>query len=86
MNDPADEQMNLEWQSRLYDVVHGLSVSLRDLDRSNPWPDRPVLEEAMNVLATELWDQCFSQTEIIASFEKAMTNLPRYTAGEDVRP
>jgi len=74
------------WQSRLFDVVHALGGELKDLHKSNPWPEQPVLDEAMTALATELWDQGFSETDIRAAFETAVRLLPAYTAGEDTRP
>jgi hypothetical protein len=34
---------------------------------------------------TELWDNGFSQSEIGAAFEKAILDMPRYTAGQEKR-
>jgi hypothetical protein len=34
---------------------------------------------------TELWDRNFSQTEIRAAFEDAISDLPRYAAGQERR-
>lgn len=85
MNEPPDQRARDEWQTRLYEAVHRLSVSLRELHETNPWPDQPVLEQAMSTLATELWGRCFSQSEIMAALEQAAADLPRYTAGQDVR-
>jgi len=82
-----DEQFERDaWQTQLSNAPHQLSVSLRELHDTNPWPQHTVLEIAMNTLATELWDRCFSQTEIREAFEKAITDLPCYTAGEEIRP
>jgi hypothetical protein len=62
-------------------------VSLRKLHETNPWPeDHPVLSQAINTLATELWDRCFSATEIRTAFEEAAADLPRYAAGHETRP
>ena len=86
MTEQPDQDARDEWQTRLSEVVYRLSVSLRELHETNPWPEQPVLEQAINSLATELWDRCFTQTEITAAFKEAVATLPRYTAGEEVRP
>jgi len=83
--DGLDQAARDEWQARLYEAVHRFSVELRALQNSNPWPDQPVLEQAINTLATELWDRCFSQTEIRSALVDAAADLPRYGAGEEVR-
>ena len=44
-----------------------------------------MLEQAINTLATELWDRGFSLTEIRQAFEAAAADLPRYAAGQEVR-
>lgn len=75
------------WQSDSYAAVYRFSVSLRQLRDTNPWPqDHPALQNAINTLATELSDRCFSVTEIRTAFEKAAADLPRYAAGHEVRP
>jgi hypothetical protein len=74
------------WQARLYEATYRLSVVLKELHDINPWPDRPVLEQAINTLATELWDRCFGVTEIRKAFEEAAADLPRYAAGQEFRP
>jgi hypothetical protein len=86
MTKQSDQAARDEWQSQLNEVVFRLSVSLKELNDTNPWHEHPVLEQAINTLATELWDRCFSQTEIKAAFERAIADLPRYAGGEDVRP
>jgi len=73
------------WQTRLLQVVYELSLSLRELQDTNPWPE-PVLGQAINNLATELWDRCFSLTEIKTAFEEAAADIPRYAAGCEFRP
>ena len=76
-----------QWQTDLYEAVYRLSVSLRELHETNPWPeDHSVLSQAINTLATELWDRCFSVTEIRTAFEEAASDLPRYAAGQETRP
>jgi hypothetical protein len=85
MIERTDQTPRDEWQTRLYETSYRCSVALRELHNTNPWPDRPVLEQAINTLATELWDQGFSLTEIRQAFETAAADLPRYTAGQEIR-
>jgi hypothetical protein len=86
MTTQPDQDARDEWQARLNEAVYRLSVFLRELHETNPWPEQAVLGQAINNLATELWDRCFSQTEIRAAFVEAAADLPRYAAGWDVRP
>lgn len=44
-----------------------------------------MLPKAINCLMTELWDKGFSQTEIRQAFNAAVTDMPRYAAGEERR-
>ena len=81
----TDQAARDEWQTRLYEASYRMSADLRDLDDTNPWPDQPVLAQALNTLATELWDRSFSLTEIRAALEAAAADLPRYAAGQEVR-
>lgn len=81
-----DQASRDQWQTRLYEAVYGLSVSLKELHEANPWPENPVLGQAINTLATELWDRGFSQMEIQAAFGQAIVDLPRYTADLEYRP
>ena len=86
MTDQLDQAARDEWQSKLSDVIYRFGVALRELHDTNPWPEQPVLEQAINALATELWDRCFALTEIREAFEAAATDLPRYAAGQELRP
>jgi hypothetical protein len=86
MTDQASQDSRDHWQTRLNEAVYQLSVSLRALHETNPWPENPVLEQAINTLATELWDRCFSQTEIRTAFEEAIADLPLYAARHEIRP
>jgi hypothetical protein len=86
MTDQPDQDANDQWQTDLYEAANRFSLSLKALHDTNPWPENPVLEQAINTLATELWDCCFSQTEIRTAFEAAIADLPRYAAGEEIRP
>ena len=82
-----DQAAKDRWQTHLHEAVYRLSVSLSELHETNPWPeDHPLLSQAINALATELWDRCFSVTEIRTAFEDAAADLPRYAAGHETRP
>ena len=86
MTDDACQAARDEWQTHLYEASNRFSVALRELHDTNPWPEQPVLAQAINTLATELWDRCFSLTEIRTALEAAAADLPRYAAGQEVRP
>jgi hypothetical protein len=84
MDDP-NQTPNDEWQSKWLDTVHQLAATLKEMEQDNPWPDRPLLPQAMNYLMTELWDHGFSQTQIRHAFHEAIADMPRYAAGDEVR-
>jgi hypothetical protein len=86
MTDQPDQAARDEWQTKLYEVAYRFSVAVRELNDTNPWPENPVLPQAVNTLATELWDRCFSLTDIRTALEDAAADLPRYAAGQEVRP
>lgn len=86
MDGDLDQLAKDNWQTALYEASYRFSVSLQELHQTNPWPEHAVLSQAMNTLATELWDRCFSLTEITTAFTDAAADLPRYAGGEEVRP
>jgi len=86
MTDDPNQAARDEWQSALYEAAHRFSVSLKELHSTNPWPEIAAMDQAINMLATELWDRCFSVTEIATALRKAADDLPRYAAGDEVRP
>ncbi|MFI5021591.1 MAG: hypothetical protein ACHQRJ_08065 [Alphaproteobacteria bacterium] len=76
---------NAQWQLNwLAETGHFASECARLRD-TNPFEPRPVLEDMMIYLATELWDRRFSQSEISSAFTVAVDLLPRYAAGEERR-
>jgi hypothetical protein len=85
MTDQPDQAARDEWQTQLTEAARRFSVSLRELNDANPWPEFPVLGQAINTLATELWDRCFGLTEIRTALAEAAADLPRYAAGEEYR-
>ena len=86
MADDHDQDACDRWQDRLLNETYRLSAALKELHETNPWPESPVLDQAISTLATELWDQCFGLTEIRNAFESAAADLPRYAAGQEKRP
>jgi hypothetical protein len=87
MADSDNLDANDQWQLRLNDVVYSFATALKELDETNPWPDtHPLLPWAMNDLMTELWDRCYTQTQIREAFQAAIADMPRYAAGHEVRP
>ena len=53
-----------------------LLMALKELRNTNPWPERHVLANALQTLATELWDRCLSAKESTAAFQAAIDDLP----------
>jgi hypothetical protein len=77
------------WEGLVWGAAGRFSERCRELHDTNPYTDLPDLPPALShlmvVLATDLWDDHFSQTEIRAAFEAALTALGPYAAGEDRR-
>jgi hypothetical protein len=83
----ADSDQEVPWEVHLTTASYTFGVRCRELHDTNPYGEAlaPTLQSIMAHLATELWDQCFSQSEIIAAFKKATEGLPPYAAGEERR-
>lgn len=73
------------WESRRNRAAWLFGVECRELHRTDPHKEIPVLDILMNALMTELWDGGFSQTEIRTAFELAIADMPRYAAGLEKR-
>ena len=86
MTEQPDQATRDDWQTRLHEASYRFSETVRELHDANPWPECPVLGQAINTLATELWDKCFSLSEIRKALELAAADLPRYAAGQEIRP
>jgi len=86
MADELEQAARDDWQTALYEASHHYSLVLKELHKTNPWPDNPALAQAINTLGTELWDSSFSVAEIASAFREAAADLPRYAAGDEVRP
>jgi SOS response regulatory protein OraA/RecX len=72
------------WEGRCLDEAEAFAQRCAELRDSNPY-ERPALEEIMPTLMTALWDRGFSQSEIRNAFERAVAEMPQYTAGEERR-
>jgi hypothetical protein len=86
MSKDQEQAANDAWQTAFHEAAYRFSVALKELHETNPWQETEVLGPAINLLATELWDRCFSLTEITSALSDAAADLPRYTAGEEIRP
>ena len=83
IDEPSPEDA---WSDNWLAAVRAFSDKLRELHITNPWPEQPLLPQAMIYLMTELWDGCFSQTEIREAYLEAISEMPQYTSGQEVRP
>jgi hypothetical protein len=81
----GDCDANDAWTGRWLDAVFTTAEVLAELHKTNPWPDNPLLPQAMIFLMTEMWDRGFSQTEIRQAFEAALDGMDRYAAGQETR-
>jgi hypothetical protein len=83
----SDEQG--PWEGRLTHASFEFGRRCRELHDSNPYSSEPnippVLVQVMGHLATELWDQRFSQVEIKQAFDHALADLATYCTGEERR-
>ena len=72
------------WEGQCLKAADDFASRCAELYSSNPYSEVP-LESIINTLMTELWDRGFSQSEIRSAFEKAVSDMPRYAAGEERR-
>jgi hypothetical protein len=68
-----------------YGVAADLAVRSRRLREMNVSVSATALEQVVNTLMTEFWDQGFSQSEIRAAFTAALDDMNRYAAGQERR-
>jgi hypothetical protein len=79
--DVIDSNDVVPWEGQTYAAAASFGELVRRLNDTNPYADTqtgPPLEQIMITLATELWDQGFSQKEIRIAFESAVTCLASY--------
>jgi hypothetical protein len=73
------------WEGRYTHASYEFGAKCAELRDANPYDEVVALDAIMTHLATELWDHCFSQSEIKAAFEQAVTLLEPYCAGQERR-
>jgi hypothetical protein len=73
------------WESQCADAAYEFGLQCASLVARNPQPSAAPLDRTINCLMTELWDRNFSQSEIRTAFEAAISDMPRYAAGEERR-
>lgn len=81
--DPKDPQD--AWQMRFSNTLTTFGLALYDLHHTNPWPQFPAIDKALSDVATDLWKNGFSKTEIRKAFEDAIAAVGPYAAGEEKR-
>ena len=69
------------WHDSWLAAVQVFAEATHRLHSTNPWPDRPLLPQALNYLATELWDRGFTAAEITDALTGAIAELPGYVGG-----
>jgi hypothetical protein len=74
----------IPWEGQCLDAAATFAQRCAELYSSNPYAEKPLLG-VINTLMTELWDRGFSQSEIRSAFEEAVSDMPRYAAGEERR-
>ncbi|MEO6338625.1 MAG: hypothetical protein ABIO39_01190 [Caulobacteraceae bacterium] len=68
-----------------YNVAADLALRCRQLQEMNVRLGQPALDDLVNTLMTEFWDQGFSQAEIRQAFTAALAGMNRYAAGRERR-
>jgi hypothetical protein len=72
------------WDAYSMTATSNFALRCAEISTKSGHPADP-LRHIMVSLMTELWDRNFSQTEIRAAFEDAISDLPRYAAGQERR-
>lgn len=86
---PTDEPDDLTPEERArfeaYSVAADLAARCRRLTDMKAAVSAHALDDVVNTLMTEFWDQCYSQAEIRGAFLAALADMNRYAAGEERR-
>jgi hypothetical protein len=80
----SDPDKATERQTHFMSLTEKFAHDCAELKAGNPY-EWPPLTIIMNWLATELWDNHFSVSEIRSAFEAPAADIPRYAAGEERR-
>jgi hypothetical protein len=81
--DDLTEEERCLWGA--YKIAADLAASCRCLREMGVPVSSTALEQVVNTLMTEFWDQGFSQTEIRGAFMAALDDMNRYAAGSERR-
>lgn len=83
----ADDDLTTEERALfgIRDVAADLAARCRRLREMDVSVSARAMDDAVNTLMTEYWDQGFSQTEIRLAFEAALADMNRYAAGQEQR-
>lgn len=74
-----------EWRLGCLKLATDFSIECRRIQTDNPSQVMSTIDVIISDLATELWDQGFSLTEIRQAFKAAIDALPAYAAGQERR-
>lgn len=73
------------WEQECADSAYEFGLQCAKLVTRNPPHAGAPLDFIINCFMTELWDRNFSQSEIRTAFAEAISDMPRYAAGEERR-
>ncbi|WP_315755061.1 MULTISPECIES: hypothetical protein [unclassified Bradyrhizobium] len=79
------ERHEVPWEGQCTDAAYQFGLQCAKLVAGKPHNVTAPLDFIINCFMTELWDRNFGQSEIRAAFEGAISDLPRYAAGEERR-
>lgn len=75
---------NEPWDAYSVTATSNFALRCAEISTQRGHPAEPLTNIIVSLM-TELWDRNFSQSEIRAAFEDAMSDLPRYAAGQERR-
>jgi hypothetical protein len=75
---------DVPWEGQCLEAASAFGLRCDELYSRNPYSEVP-LRSIITTLMTELWDRGFSQSEIRTAFEEAVSDMPRYAAGQERR-
>lgn len=85
----ADKDQEVPWEGQLVTACCNFALRCRELRESDPYRNwehwQPVIVQVMATLATEFWDQGFSQSEMDGAFKTAIERLRKYAGSQDRR-
>lgn len=85
----VENSMTLDKETKLrldcLKLASDLATGCRKMQADHPNQATSTMDVVIGDLVTELWDQGFSQTEILRAFQTAMDALPSYAAGHERR-